>query len=203
LIAILRADAPDALLPAAEALLAGGVDVVEFALTTPGALEQIRAGRLRFGAGLLVGAGTVLGPAAAEAALAAGAQFLVAPCVQGPVLDSCRQRGALLIPGAFTPTEIVAALESGAELIKLFPASLGGAGYLRELRGPLPHVQLVPTGGVTMDNARAFLSAGAVALGVGSSLADRKLLAEGAWPVLTQRAREFCRAIDAVPAATA
>jgi 2-dehydro-3-deoxyphosphogluconate aldolase/(4S)-4-hydroxy-2-oxoglutarate aldolase len=200
LIAILRADQAEALIPAAEALLAGGVDVVEFALTTPGAVDQIRAARQRFGNELLLGAGTVIGEAAAEAALAAGARFLVAPCVQTRVLALCQQRGALLIPGALTPTEIVAAVEGGASLVKLFPASLGGPSYLREVRAPLPGVRLVPTGGITLENAQAFLDAGAAALGVGSSLVVRRLLAAGDWPALTELARTFSRLAAPGPA---
>jgi 2-dehydro-3-deoxyphosphogluconate aldolase/(4S)-4-hydroxy-2-oxoglutarate aldolase len=203
LIAILRADQAETLIPATEALLAGGVDVVEFALTTPGALEQVRAARQRFGAEVLLGAGTVIGAPAAEAALAAGAQFLVAPCVQAPVLDLCQQRGALLIPGALTPTEIVAAIEGGAELVKLFPASLGGPSYLREVRAPLPGARLVPTGGITLENAKAFLDAGAAALGVGSSLVERSLLAAEDWPALTELARTFSCLAAPGPAVTA
>lgn len=201
LIAILRADRAEVLLPAAQALLAGGVDVVEFALTTPGAIDQIRAARRRFGPELVLGAGTVIGMAAAEAALAAGAQFLVAPCLQLPVLHLCHRyrRDVLLIPGVLTPTEIVAALDAGAELVKLFPASLGGPGYLRELLAPLPHVRLLPTGGITLENARAYLDAGAVAVGVGSSLAGRGLLSAGDWPALTERARAFSAVANRLP----
>jgi 2-dehydro-3-deoxyphosphogluconate aldolase/(4S)-4-hydroxy-2-oxoglutarate aldolase len=199
LVAILRAEAPEPLVPAAGALLEGGVDVVEISLTTPGALDQVRAARQRFGPALLLGAGTVIGVAAAEAALAAGAQFLVAPGLQLPVLALCRQRGALLIPGALTPTEIMAALDGGAELVKLFPASLGGPGYVREVRAPLPNVRLVPTGGITPENARAFLEAGAAALGVGTSLADRGLLAAGAWPALAERAQAFAAEAGRAP----
>lgn len=193
LIAIIRADQAEKLIPAAEALLAGGIEVVEFALTTPGALSQIKAARQRFGPALLLGAGSVMGAAAAEAALAAGAQFLVAPCVQAHVLALCQQRGVLLIPGALTPTEIVAAIEGGASLVKLFPASLGGPSYVREVRAPLPGARLVPTGGVTLENATAYLDAGAAALGVGSSLVKRSLLAAGDWPALAELASMYSR----------
>lgn len=193
LIAIVRVPDPAQLLPVAEALHAGGVEVIEFTLTTPGALEQIRVARERFGDALVVGAGTVLDVEMAQQAIEVGAQFIVAPNVDPAVIRLCHRRRYNLpvIPSALTPTEIVAAWTAGADLIKVFPASVGGPGYIREVLAPLPHARLVPTGGVTTENVMEFLNAGAVAVGVGSSLVDKAAVAAKDWPTLTERARRF------------
>lgn len=193
LIAIVRAAEADYLLPVAEALHAGGVKVIEFALTTPGALEKLQAARQRFADALILGAGSVLNADAAQGAIEAGAQFIVAPHHDPAIIRLChRDRyNVPVIPGALTPTEILAAWEAGADLIKVFPASLGGPRYVREVLAPLPHVQLVPTGGVTTENVVEFLSAGAMAVGVGSSLVDKAAVTAGDWSALTERARRF------------
>jgi 2-dehydro-3-deoxyphosphogluconate aldolase/(4S)-4-hydroxy-2-oxoglutarate aldolase len=193
LIAIVRLADADLLLPTAEALRAGGVEVIEFTLTTPGALEQLRVARQHFGDTVILGAGTVLDAEAARQAAEAGAQFIVAPNVDPAVIRLCHRRRYNLpvIPGALTPTEIVAAWTAGADLIKVFPASVGGPGYIREVLAPLPHVRLVPTGGVTTENVTEFLNAGAVAVGVGSGLVDKAAVAAKDWPTLTERGRHF------------
>ncbi len=193
LIAIVRAAEADPLLPVAEALLAGGVKIVEFTLTTPGALEALRAARRRFADALILGAGSALNADAAQSAIEAGAQFIVAPHLDPAIIRLCHrdEYNVPAIPGALTPTEILAAWEAGADLIKVFPASLGGPRYVREVLAPLPHVQLVPTGGVTAANVVEFLSAGAIAVGVGSSLVDKAAVMAGDWPALTERARQF------------
>ncbi len=198
LIAIVRVPDAAQLLPVAEALQAGGVEVIEFTLTTPGALEQLRAAREHFGGALILGAGTVLDAGLAQQAIEAGAQFIVAPNFDPAVVRLCHRHryDVPVIPGALTPTEIVAAWTAGADFVKVFPAGLGGPSYIREVRAPLPQVQLVPTGGVTAENVVEFLKAGAVAVGVGSSLVDKAAVATRDWPTLTNRARRFVALIS-------
>lgn len=195
LIAILRLDEAGDLLPAAEALVAGGVTAVEFTLTTPGAVAALAPARARLGDAVVLGVGTVLSPEAAREAMAAGAAFVVTPTVLPEVVRLCRAGGVPVIPGAFTPTEILQAWELGASLVKVFPAGPVGPRYIRDVRGPFPHIPLVPTGGVTLESAGAFIQAGAVALGVGSELAPRDLVARRAWGDLTARARAFAAAV--------
>jgi len=198
LIAIVRVPDAAQLLPVAKALHAGGVEVIEFTLTTPGALEQLRAARAHFGGALILGAGTVLDAGLAQQAIEAGAQFIVAPNFDPAVVRLCHRHryDVPVIPGALTPTEIVAAWTAGADFVKVFPAGLGGPSYIREVRAPLPQVQLVPTGGVTAENVVEFLRAGAVAVGVGSSLVDKAAVAARDWPALTNRARRFVALIS-------
>lgn len=173
-IAILRAAAPQHLVPAAETLFAQGFRVLEFPLTTPGALEAIRHARAELPAAV-VGAGTVLTADDAHAAMDAGAQLLVSPALCPSAMAVGRHAGVPTVPGAFTPTEIVAAHAAGATLVKLFPATVLGPRYLAALRQPLPDVRIVPTGGVALDNARAWLAVGATALGLGGPLVGDNL----------------------------
>ncbi|MCW2950997.1 MAG: 2-dehydro-3-deoxyphosphogluconate aldolase/4-hydroxy-2-oxoglutarate aldolase [Conexibacter sp.] len=196
LVAIIRLDDPGLAEAAAHALFEGGIDVLEFSLAAPGALEAIRrvAGA---GLPLLVGAGTVLGVPDAEAAVAAGARWLVSPGLDVDTVAWGREHDVLHIPGALTPTEIGHALRAGAGLIKLFPAAVVGPRYLTDLRGPFPRLQLVPTGGVDADNMNAYLDAGAAAVAVGSSLVNA---ASAAAPeLLAQAARRMRDAADPVP----
>lgn len=190
-VAILRAGIADHLVPAAEVLADAGIRALEFPLTTPGALDAVRELRGRR-PGLLVGAGTVVTPADAEAAVDAGAEFLVAPCTRPDTLAVAAGAGVPMMPGAFTATEVCLALEHGAEVVKLFPATLGPA-YLAALRAPLPGARLVPTGGVDIDAIPDFLRAGAFAVALGSPLvADA--LQTGDLALLAERAR---RAVEA------
>ena len=191
-IAILRAKSSEQLLRAAEALHAGGISAIEVALTTPGALEVIAQAAARFqGSGVAFGAGTVLDAHSARNAIQAGAQFIVAPNFKPVVIKVCRRYAVPVLPGAYTPTEIVAAWEAGADMVKVFPASVGGPGFIQALKSPLPQVALVPVGGVTLENAAAFIRAGASAIGVGSELVDAKTLASQAWDALAERAGRF------------
>ena len=191
-IAILRAKRPDQLLRAAEALHAGGICAIEVALTTPGALEVIAQAAAHFeGSGVAFGAGTVLDAESARSAIQAGAQFIVAPNLKPAVIKACRRSAVPVLPGAYTPTEIVAAWEAGADMVKVFPASVGGPGFIQALKSPLPQIELVPVGGVTLENAAAFIRAGASAVGVGSELVDAKTLASQAWDALAERAGRF------------
>jgi 2-dehydro-3-deoxyphosphogluconate aldolase/(4S)-4-hydroxy-2-oxoglutarate aldolase len=180
---------------AAEALLRGGVDVVEVTLNTAGATTMIRELVAHFGERLLVGAGTVLSPSAVHQALDAGARFVVAPNTDPRVIAVCNRQDVPVVPGAFTPTEVVAAWETGADLVKVFPVSSVGPRYIRDLCGPLPDIPLVPTGGVTAENAADFVRAGAVAVGAGSDLVDRAVVDRGDFHELERRARAFIAAV--------
>ena len=183
---------------AAKALAAGGVDVVEVTLTTPGALDTIA--RLSSDAKCLVGAGTVLDEAAARDCVAAGARFVVSPTLERDVIRVCREHDVPCIPGAFTPRELLDAWRAGgdASLVKLFPASAVGPRYLREVLAPLPFLRVVPSGGVSLENAGEWIRAGAAAVSVGSALVSAALLRDAAWAELTRRARAL---VDAVAAA--
>jgi 2-dehydro-3-deoxyphosphogluconate aldolase/(4S)-4-hydroxy-2-oxoglutarate aldolase len=191
IVAILRAASAGHLVAAAEVIADAGIRAIELPLTTPGALEALRELRARRPE-LLAGAGTVITPGDADAAVEAGAQFLVAPCTRPDTLAVAAERGVPMMPGAFTATEVVLALEHGAEVIKLFPATLG-PGYLRALLDPLPHARLVATGGVGIDTIADFLRAGAFAVALGSTLAG-DALQTGAFDELADRAR---RALEA------
>jgi len=192
IVPVIRASSPDEALRMIEALLAGGIDILEITMTVPNAVELIREVAEGFGSRALVGAGTVLDPETAEACIAAGAQFVVSPAFDTETVMICNKHGIVIAPGALTPSEIVCAFHAGGDIIKVFPCdALGGASYLRSLRAPLPHIPLMPTGGVTLETLPGFLAAGAVAVGVGTSLADPKIsLTE-----LTDRARAFRAAV--------
>jgi 2-dehydro-3-deoxyphosphogluconate aldolase/(4S)-4-hydroxy-2-oxoglutarate aldolase len=157
-------------------------------MTTPGALDAIRDLTGAFGARVVLGAGTVLDAETARAAIAAGARFIVSPTLSEPVIETCRRHGVASIPGAYTPTEILAAWEMGADLVKVFPARSLGPQYIRDVLAPLPQVRLVPTGGVDLDNAAAFIAAGAAAVAIGGSLVDRASVAGGDLEVVRDRA---------------
>ena len=188
IVAIVRSDTSDGLLETVRALLVGGVRVVEVTLNTPGALEAISAAADE---GFLIGAGSVLDAGMARAALAAGAEFLVAPNTDVAAIRAAKDAGKVACPGALTPTEVVTAWQAGADLVKIFPASCMGPGYIKALRGPLPHVRTMPVGGVNLDNAAAFLEAGACALGVGGSLVDGRTIAAGDWEAISAAARRY------------
>ena len=169
LVAILRGCEPDQIIPIAEALYAGGIRLLEITLNSRDALKAIKAASTQLGEKLLIGAGTVLTPDEAEAAINAGARFILSPSLDIPTIHRTLELGAVSIPGAFTATEILTAHRNGAGIVKVFPASVGPA-YFRDLRGPLPQIRLMPTGGVNLENIRQFQKAGAAAFGIGSAL---------------------------------
>lgn len=175
----------------ARAMLAGGMNVLEFTMSSDGALDCIRAVRDELGDAVRVGAGTVVTAANAEDAIAAGAQFIVTPAVSLGVLDVSNQHDVPVACGAFTPSEIVTALEAGASLIKLFPARLGGPQYVRDLLGPFPNLKLVPTGGVSIENAPDYFAAGATAVAIGSGLFSEQIVADQQWAEIERRARAY------------
>jgi 2-dehydro-3-deoxyphosphogluconate aldolase/(4S)-4-hydroxy-2-oxoglutarate aldolase len=194
-IAVVRLEEAARLRPVVEALAAGEVRAIEVTLTMPGALEALAALGPAFGDQILVGAGTVLDSVTARLAILAGARFIVAPTFSAGVVELCHRHEVVAVPGAYTPTEILTAWEAGADLVKVFPAGGLGPGYLKDLRGPLPQLRLVPTGGVTAENAGAFLAAGAVAVGVGGALVEREAVARGDYARITEQARRLKQAI--------
>lgn len=195
IVAVVRLEQYDQALAVAQALLEGGITAIEFTLTGAGALEAIAGARAALGDRAQIGVGTVLTPAMAEAAIDAGARFVVTPVVRPAVIATCRARGVLSLCGALTPTEVLTAHEAGADMIKLFPARAVGPQYLRDLLAPLPGLRIVPTGGVDAGNARAYLDAGAVAVGIGGKLVAPELVAAGDWGRVTAQARACVEAV--------
>lgn len=191
IVAIMRAKSSDQLIAAADAIKTGGVRVIEVTMTTPGALNVIEAAKKKYGDEVLFGAGSVLDPETARAAILAGADFIVAPTLKLDVIALCNRYSVPVMPGCYTPTEIITAWEAGADMVKLFPASVGGADLLKAILAPLPQVELVPVGGVDLNTAADFIRKGAAALGVGSSLINQKLLDSGDMAELTRRAAAF------------
>ena len=191
LVAVVRADSGEQLVKVVSALADGGVTAAEITFTVPDAVEVIRQVRRELGDAVVLGAGTVLDPETARAALLAGAEFLVSPATNFDVIRMARRYDKAVMPGAFTPTEVLAAWEAGADVVKVFPADAVGPGYLKALRGPLPQVRLMPTGGVDLDTAESFLKAGACCLGVGSSLVDPKAIAAGDFQRLRDLAARY------------
>jgi 2-dehydro-3-deoxyphosphogluconate aldolase/(4S)-4-hydroxy-2-oxoglutarate aldolase len=199
LVPVVRAASAEQALAAVEAILEGGISVFEITLTVPGAVQLIQKLSQRFDGRALIGAGTVLSAEQAAECIDAGARFIVSPGLDAATVALAQKRGIACMPGALTPTEVITAWKLGADMVKVFPCSaMGGASYVRALRGPLPQVKLLPTGGVNASTAREYLAAGASALGIGSELVDAKALAAGETGVITARAKEL---VDAVRAA--
>jgi 2-dehydro-3-deoxyphosphogluconate aldolase/(4S)-4-hydroxy-2-oxoglutarate aldolase len=187
-----------------EAMRAGGIDIFEITLTVPGAIDVIEKLRARFGDEVVVGAGTVLDAETARACIAAGAEFVVSPALDEPMIDACRTLGVPVAPGALTPTEIVRAHRAGADVVKVFPCgALGGASYVRSLKAPLPDIELLPTGGVSLKTVADFIRAGAFAVGAGADLVDLSLWRAGKVDAITANCRAYLDAIRAarLPAA--
>lgn len=195
LVAVVRLDSGEQLLKVADALRAGGIDIVEFTMSTPGAIEMLREASSRFGGDVLMGAGTILDPETARAAILAGAEFIVTPTLKQTTIEVCKRYGKPVIPGALTPTEILTAWEAGADMVKVFPASSMGPDYLKAVLAPLPQIRLVPTGGISVENAAAYLKAGAAALGVGGKLVDKAAVARGDWAAISAEAEALVKAV--------
>lgn len=195
IVAIVRSADPGPLVEVVKALADGGVTVTEVTFTVPNALEVIREAKRQLGDRVLLGAGTVLDPETARAALLAGAEFIVSPNTNPDVIRLCRRYDKLVMPGAFTPTEVVTAWEAGADIVKVFPADVVGPAYFKALRGPLPHVKLMPTGGVDLTTASEFLKAGTVCLGIGTQLVEPKALAARDFARITTLARQYAEII--------
>ena len=195
IVAVIRAASGQRLAEVAEALLAGGVDVMEVTFTVPKAPPALEHVAARLGDQILLGAGTVLDAETARVALLSGAQFIVSPTVSFDVIKLCRRYDKLVMPGALTPTEVLAAWEAGADIVKIFPSDITGPAYLKALGGPLPQVRLMPTGGVTLETAADFLKAGAFALGIGGSLVSPRAVADGDFQSIERLARQFVEVV--------
>jgi 2-dehydro-3-deoxyphosphogluconate aldolase/(4S)-4-hydroxy-2-oxoglutarate aldolase len=195
LVAIIRSSDPSQLVDVCSALAEGGVTAAEITFTVPGALEVIRKAREALGSRVVLGAGTVLDTETARAAILTGAEFLVAPTVNVEVIRLAHRYDVPIMPGAFTPTEVLTAWDAGADVVKIFPADTGGPAYLKALRGPFPQIRMMPTGGVDLTTVEPFLKAGACCLGVGSSLVQPKLIALRDFEALRSLARNY---VDAV-----
>jgi 2-dehydro-3-deoxyphosphogluconate aldolase / (4S)-4-hydroxy-2-oxoglutarate aldolase len=196
IIPVVRAATTEEATMAVEAICAGGIPIVEITMTVPNAVSLIRSVAEQLASDVLIGAGTVTSPEQAELCIRAGAKFIVSPGISIPVLSVAQSFATLAIPGALTPTELMTALDHGAKLVKIFPCgNVGGPKYLKSLRGPFPHVALIPTGGVNAANAGEFIVAGAFAVGVGADLVDLSALRAGHREKVTQSARELVQAI--------
>jgi 2-dehydro-3-deoxyphosphogluconate aldolase/(4S)-4-hydroxy-2-oxoglutarate aldolase len=191
-IPVVRAATADEAMRAIDAIREGGISVLEITMTVPGAIELIAAVSKSYGNDALVGAGTVLDPETATACVESGAQFVVSPALNLETIARCRELGVAVMPGALTPTEVVQAWNAGADFVKVFPAgAVGGPSYLKALKAPLPQIELVPTGGVSLKTAGDFIRAGAAALGVGADLVDINAIREGQSALITERAKRF------------
>jgi 2-dehydro-3-deoxyphosphogluconate aldolase/(4S)-4-hydroxy-2-oxoglutarate aldolase len=202
LIPVVRATSADEAMRAIDAIREGGVSVLEITMTVPGAVGVIEKVAKTCGNDALVGAGTVLDAETARTCILNGAQFIVSPALNLETIECCRRYGVAVMPGALTPTEVVQAWTAGADFVKVFPAgALGGASYLKALKAPLPQIELVPTGGVSLKTAADFIKAGASALGVGADLVDIKAIRDGQANVITERARQFVEIVREARAA--
>jgi 2-dehydro-3-deoxyphosphogluconate aldolase/(4S)-4-hydroxy-2-oxoglutarate aldolase len=195
IIAIIRANSSDNLMAAADALLAGGVKAIEVTLTTPGALDTVSKAVAKFGSAVVIGVGSVLDPESARAAILAGAQFLVCPTLNLRTIKVSKRYGIPIMPGAYTPTEILTAWEAGAEIIKVFPADTLGPKFIKAVKAPMPQVRLSPTGGVDLSNVAEYIRAGSDAVAVGTALINQKLLDSKDFQGITERARRFCEEV--------
>ena len=194
-VAIVRVASAQEAVEVCMAVAKGGVKPIEITMTVPGAVDAIKEFKSVVKDEVLVGAGTVLDPETARAVILAGAEFVVSPTLNLEVIEVCRRYSKIVVPGTFTPTEILTAWEAGADIVKVFPASVGGPKYLRDIMGPLPQIRLMPTGGVNLENTPDFIRAGAVAVAAGTSLVDKKAVSEKNYDLITETARKFCEAV--------
>jgi 2-dehydro-3-deoxyphosphogluconate aldolase/(4S)-4-hydroxy-2-oxoglutarate aldolase len=195
LIAIIRADSAEGLIETCRALLAGGVEVMEVTMTTPGALAAIKQATAELGEAILMGVGSVLDRDTAGQAIDAGAQFVISPVFKPEVIDASHERGKPCFAGAFTPTEVLAAFEAGSDVVKVFPANHNGPKFFKDILAPMPHLKITPTGGVDLDTIPDWFAAGARCVGVGSSLVRKDLIKAGDWDGLTKLAEQFVKAV--------
>jgi 2-dehydro-3-deoxyphosphogluconate aldolase/(4S)-4-hydroxy-2-oxoglutarate aldolase len=202
-IPVVRATSADEAMRAIDAIREGGIPVLEITMTVPGAVKLIEEVANRYGKDALVGAGTVLDPETATACISSGARFVVSPALNLETIACCRRLAVAVMPGALTPTEVVQAWNAGADFVKVFPAgAVGGPSYLKALKAPLPQIELVPTGGVSLKTAGDFIRAGAAALGVGADLVDINAIREGQSALITERAKQFIEIVREARAST-
>jgi 2-dehydro-3-deoxyphosphogluconate aldolase/(4S)-4-hydroxy-2-oxoglutarate aldolase len=197
IVAVIRMKDPAKVQAVVDAIAEGGVRAIEVTMTVPGAVGLIAALKPRMPKGFLLGAGTVVDADTAAKVIDAGAQFVVSPVFRRSVITTCHERGVPVTPGCLTPTEILDAWDAGADIVKVFPATALGPGYIKDVRAPLPQVKLMPTGGVTVENAGEWIAAGAVAVGVGSALLDMKAIDAGDYGALRDRAQRIVNNVNA------
>jgi len=198
IVPVIRADSADTALRIVDALVSGGIRTLEITMTVPDAIGAIKAVADRFGSSVLLGAGTVTSRALAEGSLDAGAEFLVTPCVVPDVIAVAKERDVAVLPGAMTPTEVFTAWSAGGDIVKIFPASnVGGASYLKALKGPFPQIPLCPTGGVNLQTIGEFVKAGAAAVGVGGELVSKAAIDAGDYGKITELAKQYVSALSA------
>ncbi|MDG2391769.1 MAG: bifunctional 4-hydroxy-2-oxoglutarate aldolase/2-dehydro-3-deoxy-phosphogluconate aldolase [Planctomycetaceae bacterium] len=200
LVAIIRAPSSDQLVEVTKAIHAGGIRVIEVTMTVPNALDIIAEIHRELGDQIILGAGSVIDSETARATMLAGAEFIVSPVVKADVIQCCKRYGKVVMPGALTPTEILTAWEAGADVVKVFPGNLGGPEYLKAVKAPLPQIRLMPTGGVNLETLDSFMSAGACAVGLGSSLVTKEILASGDMKQLTELSAQYVAAMKAIKA---
>ena len=197
-IAVIRADESETLIQTAEALIDGGVKFIEFTMTIPNAMDIIKESTQKLKGRCYIGAGTVLDSETARTAILAGAQYVVGPAFDEDMVRLCNSYDIMVMPGAYTPTEVLNAWRKGADIVKVFPADLGGPVIFKDLKGPLPQIKIMPTGGVNFDTAADFIKNGAYAVGVGGALAGKKLIAEGNFAQITKNAQRFIEIVKSV-----
>ncbi len=196
IVPVVRTPSADAAIRSIEAIYSGGVRAAEVTMTVPGAIKALEKLADQFGDRIMLGAGTVLDPETARICMLAGAQFFVTPTLKLATIEMIKRYSKVVCAGALTPTEVLTAWEHGADVVKVFPAnSLGGPKYIKALKGPLPHIQMIPTGGVNLETAGEFLKAGACAVAVGGELVDAKLIKENKWDEMESRAKLYLKAI--------
>jgi len=201
IVPVVRTASAEHAIKAVEAIYKGGIRAAEITMTVPGAIRALEKVADQFGDKLMLGAGTVLDPETARSCMLAGAQFFVTPALRISTIEMVKRYSKVICPGALTPTEVLTAWEAGADVVKVFPCgNVGGAKYIKALKGPFPHIEMIPTGGVSLETAGDFLKAGACAVAVGAELVDAKLMNEGKFDVLEERARQFLGVIAAARA---
>src|SRR5712671_3424217 len=202
IVPVVRTATAEGAIKAIEAIHRGGVRAAEITMTVPGAIRALEKVADQFGDKIVLGAGTVLDPETARACMLAGAQFFVTPSLKISTIEMTQRYSKVICPGALTPTEVVTAWEAGADIVKIFPCgNVGGAKYIKALKGPFPHIEMIPTGGVNLETAGDFLRAGACAVAVGGELVDAKMMSEGKFEVLEERARQYLDVIAKARAA--
>lgn len=196
IVPVVRTATAEGAIKAIEAIYAGGVRAAEITMTVPGAIRALEKVADQFGDKIVLGAGTVLDPETARACMLAGAQFFVTPSLKLSTIEMVKRYSKVICPGALTPTEVVTAWEAGADIVKIFPCgNVGGAKYIKALRGPFPHIEMIPTGGVNLETAGEFLKAGACAVAVGGELVDAKTIKEGRFDIIEERTRQYLAVI--------
>src|SRR5690349_1729024 len=196
IVPVVRTSSAEGAIKAIDAIYRGGIRAAEITMTVPGAIRALEKVADQFGDKIVLGAGTVLDPETARACMLAGAQFFVTPTLKLSTIEMAKRYSKVICPGALTPTEVLTAWEAGADVVKVFPAnSLGGPKYIKALKGPLPHIEMIPTGGVNLETAGEFLKAGACAVAVGGELVDAKLIREGRYNEMEERTRQYLAVI--------